>query len=394
MRLPAIGFGLPANGEDLSPREIDLLAQLRPDHLKTSLHLGSPGWEAGLARALDAATKLQSSLELAVFLDDQPEAALQVLAARLRGQPVARIIVFHQAEAANGSTSARWMNLARAHLGQALPAVPLVGGTNGNFAELNRQPPDISVMDGVAYTINPQVHAFDERSLVEAIDAQRDTLTTAHSYCGSLPISISSVTLKPPFNQAANEPQGLTDARRLPAAVDPRQMSLFAAAWTAGSIASLGLGGAGSITYYQTAGWQGLIEAEAGSPLPDQFRSFPGMIFPVYWIFDFLSGARQAELLPVVSANPLQVGGLAFLKNGRLRLALVNFQALDQDIQVASLPAGPGQIQRLNQDSFSTATMAPAAFRSHSVPLILHDGILALTLRPYETAFIDLQVQM
>ncbi len=389
-RLPAVGFGL-AESSAPTPAEIDLLARLRADHLKVSLHLGSPGWTGELERGIDTAEKIGAALELAVFLDDHPEEALQRLAARLRGKSMARVIVFHESQAAQGSTSAQWMQFARGYLAEALPGVALVGGTNGNFAELNRQPPEIAAMDGVAYTINPQVHAFDERSLVEAIGAQTDTLITARGYCAGLPLSISSVTLKPPFNQAAGEPEAPRDLTRLPPAVDPRQMSLFAAAWTVGSLAALSAGGAESVTFYQTSGWQGLMETQSGNPLPDKFPSYPGMVFPVYWVFAFLAEAKQGNWQPVTCTHPLLAGGLALKQAGRTWLLLTNYQAADQPVQVAGLPPGQGSLRRINQETMQTAGSDPAAFRAQQEPVRLQNEILSLTLSPYETVCIDLQ---
>lgn len=386
--LPSLGFELPESVPALSAREIDLLSGLRPDHLKASLHLGDPVWETELSRAAQQADALQSPLELAVFLNEQPEPALARLAQALEGVPVARVLVFDERSAAQETTSARVMHLARGLLSRALPGVPLYGGTNGNFAELNRQPPDIASMDGVAYTLNPQVHAFDERSLVEAIEAQRDTVETARSFSGKLPVAISSVTLRPPFNQAAKEAEAQVEPDRLPPAVDPRQMSLFAAAWTAGSIASLGLGGADSITYYQTIGWQGLIERESGNPLPDQFPSFPGMVFPVYWLFDFLAGAKGANLRQLECEQPLRVGGLVLQKGAHGWLALCNYQAHDQSIRVQAIPNGTGWLRRLNQESMAAAAGDPVSFRSRTKPVTIRNQSLQLELRPFETVFV------
>jgi hypothetical protein len=286
------------------------------------------------------------------------------------------------------------MNLDRTHLEVAFLRIPLIGGTNGNFAELNRQPPDISVMDGVAYTINPQVHAFDERSLIEAIEAERDTVVAARSFCGALPITVSSVTLKPPFNQAAIEPGSDWDPHELPSSVDPRQMSLFAAAWTVGSLASLGIGGADSITYYETTGWRGLIETEAGNPLPEKFPSYSAMVYPVYWIFAFLSEAKQAEFLRIESANPLLVGGLGLKKGNRRWILVSNYQPFDQLVHISSLPKGSGVLRRLNQVSMKKAAAAPETYRAQGKSLDLKDPTLEITLRPYETICVDYQVQV
>jgi hypothetical protein len=391
-RLPRMGFGMASHGQEMGPRESGLLAKLQPHFLKTELHLKDASWLASLDMAIATARQLGTGLELALFLADDSERALEKLKSRIGGAPVARVIVFHEAEAPVGTTSPRWMLLVREHLSAVLPDTPFLGGTNGNFAELNRQLPDMSVMDGVAYTINPQVHASDERSLIEAIEGQRDTVVTARSYCGELPICVSSVTLKPPFNQAAREEEAPQDPHELPPAVDGRQMSLFAAAWTVGSISSLALGGADSITYYETTGWRGLMETAQGSPLPEKFRSFPAMVFPVYWVFAFLADAEEAEFVQSSSDRPLLIEGLAFQKGHRLGLLVANLQPHPQAVRLSSLPDGRASLRRLNEDTMALAASDPDAFLGLSFSLDIHGGEAVYVLLPYETAFLEVPV--
>jgi hypothetical protein len=393
-RLPALGFGLPAGEEALE--QLNLIARLRPDHLKVELHLNDPGWPELLERTARAAGQVGSSLELALFLDEDTGKALARLAERLKSDypaavPLARVIVFHEAEAAQVGTSARWMETARRALAGIRPGLLLVGGTNGNFAELNRQPPDPAQVDGVVYTLNPQVHAVDERSLIEAIAAQRDTVESASALAGGRPVIVSAVTLKPPFNQAATEAEGPGDPNRLPAAVDPRQMSLFAAAWTAGSLHSLAAGGAGSVTYYETSGWRGLVETRPGNRLPEQFRSSPGMIFPVYWVFAFLAGARGAALLETRSDRPLLAGALALRGEDQTWLVVASYQPADQEVRLAPLPAGRITRLRLNQDTFAAAAADPEAFWGGAEQVGAGGGALTLLLKPYETSLIAIR---
>lgn len=397
-RLPKIGFGMASHGKALDAREVALLSRLRPDHLKAELRFRDKNWLAQLEQAARTAKQLNCPLELAIFLPDDAAAALAALRAQLRDVAVVRLIVFHEAEAATGATSARWLSLAREHLSGVLPGTQFVGGTNGNFAELNRQQPDsatMAAMDGVAYTINPQVHATDERSLVEAIEAQRDTVLTARSFSGPLPISVSSVTLKPPFNQAATEEEAPPDPDRLPAAVDPRQMSLFAAAWTVASLKSLAEGGADSITYYETTGWRGLIETADGSPLPGQFRSFAGMVFPVYWVFAFLAGARQAALWRATPDRPLLLDGLVVQMDDRLRLLLANLQPVAQAVYVQGLPMAQGEasIRRLTAASMAATADEADAFWNTAGSLPIRDSAAWHTLEPYEVAFVELELR-
>lgn len=392
-QLPRIGFGMATHGHDLEAREVELLSRLQPDHLKAELHLGDPSWVSDLEKAMATARRMGTALELAVFLAENPEEALQTLESRITGVPVARVIVFHEVEAPAGTTSPRWMELVRKHLSSALPGTEFVGGTNGNFAELNRERPDVSVFDGVSYTINPQVHAWDERSLIEAIEGQRDTVLTARSYYGTLPICVSSVTLKPPFNQAATEDEAPEDPNELPAAVDQRQMSLFAAAWSVASIRSLASGGADSVTYYETTGWRGLMETAHGCPLPDKFRSFPGMLYPVYWVFAFLAGAREAMLLESSSERPLLVEGLAFKKDDGVALLAANLQPCSQEVRRMSLPNGNALLTRLNEDTMILAASDPDAFWRLSESLQIHAGEATHVLKPYETAFLEVKLE-
>jgi hypothetical protein len=387
--LPKLGFGMPGHHQPLDEREAGLIADLRPAHLKAELHLGEPGWPSALDRALSAAERCGCALELALFLSDDSEEALEALRERLRGAAVARLIVFHEDEAPLGTTSTRWLEQARRHLEPVLPDTLFVGGTNGNFAELNRQRPDLSLMDGVAYTINPQVHLPDERNLIDAIQAQHDTVVTARSFSGALPISVSSVTLKPPFNQAATEEEAGPAPGELPPEVDQRQISLFAAAWTVGSLRSLASGGADSVTYYETTGWRGLMETAAGSPLPDKFRSLPGMLFPVYWVFAFLAPSPCAALRALAWDEPLLVEGLAFSQGSPLGVLVANLQPRPQPVELTGLPDGQMSMRRLNDESMLVAATDPVGFAGGSDPVAVRGRMLAHTLEPYETAFIE-----
>jgi len=389
--LPRIGFGIPYSIQAPVQREIQLLSRLKPDHLKVELHLQDATWPELLDNAITLAGQISTSLELAIFLSDDSKTVLQALKSRLLSVPLARMIVFQEAEAANGTTSPRWLELVRSVFSDGLPQVKLFGGTNGNFAELNRQPPDISAMDGVSYPINPQVHMPDERSLIEAIEAQGDTVITARRYCGALPISVSSVTLKPPFNQAATEAEAPQETDQLPAAVDPRQMSLFAAAWTVGSLRSLASGGVDSITYFETTGWGGLIESAYGSPLPVKFRSYPGMIFPVYWAFAFLAGHRGVKLIPMTTDHPLLVAGFTVLQPERTLALVSNLQPCTSAVRLEGLPPGRTRVWRLNQDSMPIAASDPDAFLKLSEMLITHAGQAILGLEPYEINFLEIE---
>lgn len=393
-KLPQLGFGLPRDGEHWSERQTRLLSRLRPAHLKTELHTGTAEWPTALERASEAARRLGTRLEVAVFLDDRYEEALQALHVRLPGVPVARLIVFHASEANVAATSPRWVELVRQRLGAALPGVPIGGGTNANFAELNRAWPDVRPMDFICFPINPQVHATDERSLVEALEAQESTIFTARAHCGPLPVCVSSVTLKPPFNAVAREEETPPAPDELPPSVDPRQMSLFAAVWTVGSLSALAKGGAASITYYETTGWRGLMETEQGNPLPAKFRSQPGMVFPLYHLFADIAEGTDGEIVEMSPSDPLRVQGLAVQGTNRMRVWVANMLPTPQEVSLERLPQGRSTtVHRLNEHTAPQAMFEPEDFRSTPGEEKPTSGDrLILELEPYELARVDIQV--
>ena len=69
---------------------------------------------------------------------------------------------------------------------------------------------------------------------METLSAQAATVECARRISGGRPVVVSPVTLKARFNVVATGPIPPVPRGELPPQVDARQMSLFAAAWTAG----------------------------------------------------------------------------------------------------------------------------------------------------------------
>jgi hypothetical protein len=64
------------------------------------------------------------------------------------------------------------------------------GGTNIYFTELNRFRPPVELLEFVTWSMNPQVHAFDDLSLVETLETQATTVESAQSFFGGLPHAV------------------------------------------------------------------------------------------------------------------------------------------------------------------------------------------------------------
>jgi hypothetical protein len=372
--LPPIGLGLNVHQPDAhqpDATQIDRLRTLNLAHLRLDLPLYEAKWRERLYQAAAQAADIRAALEMAVFVSDDAERELTELAA-MDVRQVARWLIFHRDEK---STSAQWVRLAK----RILPTdAPIGAGTNAFFTELNRERPPTDVTDCVCYSLNPQVHAFDNASLVETLPAQAETVRSARAFSDDQPVIVGPVTLKMRWNPNATGSDAGTPAGQLPPEVDVRQMSLFGAGWTLGSIKYLAESGAASITYYETLGWRGVMDH--ANPLPELFPAEPGGVFPLYHVLADVGAFAGGEVIIAESSQPLTVSVLALRKDGRVRLLLANHTLQTQMVNLDGAWTG----RTLDTSTAALALTDPATFRSQSSTL---PG--ALTLAPYTVVCLD-----
>ena len=382
--LSRIGLGVASHGDPLSAQELERIKLLNLSHLRVDIDLTQLDYESTLRRATDEAWALGVSLELALFLTDAAAAELQsftTVVERLK-PPIGAYLIFHKTEA---STSAQWVDLARSYLSDA----KIGAGTNVYFTDLNRGRPPVDALALVCYSINPQVHAFDNFSLMETLEAQAVTVESTRQFADGLPIAVTPVTLLARFNPNATGPEPEPTPGELPTQVDVRQMSLFGAGWTLGSIKYLAERGASSVTYYETTGWRGVMETVTGSPLPEKFRSLPSAVFPLYHILANVGEFAGGEVLVSKSSDPLRIEGLALQKDRKTRILLANLTPDSQRVSVGNL-AATVRVRHLDETNAQAAMTSPEAFRSITGKLVQTvDGTLELNLLPYATAQID-----
>jgi hypothetical protein len=386
--LPYIGLGVASHGQPLTQKELTRLKALNLSHLRVGLRLSEPDYEAKLRQAAAEASELGIKLETALFLSDNAETELQAFANTLKQvkPPVCTWLIFHEAEK---STSEKWITLARQHLQSYDSSIKIGSGTNVFFTELNCNRPPIQAMDLVCYSLNPQVHAFDNLSLVETLAAQASTVESARHFCGTLPIAVTPVTLQMRFNPNATGPEPEPEPGQLPPQVDKRQMSLFGAGWTAGSLKYLAESDTHSLTYYETTGWRGVMETEAGSPVPEKFQSFPGGVYPLYHVLADVGEFAGGKVMAATSSQSLKLNGLTLRKDGKIRVVLANLSPEPQQVLVQGL-GRQVQIRILDESSVESAMHSPEEFRAQAgTPQQTTGGKLQLSLLPYAVARID-----
>jgi hypothetical protein len=346
---PALGLG-GAGLVELDEAAAQRLRPLRLDHLRADLRLAEEGWEVALERAAANARLVGAPLELALFVPEPAGPALAALAARVAalGAPVASWLLW-QADGLH--TPGGLAAAARALLSGVAPGALFGGGTNRYFAELNRQRPSPAGLDRVAFSLNPQVHAFDDATIVECLGSLPSLADTVRSFAPGAGIAISPVTLRPREDPRPASSRGPGEP---PFTDDPRQPTPFAAAWTLGLLAAAARARLASLTLFELLGPRGVLDANAGTP------------FPVALALADVAAVQGAAVLDVRSRRPERVQVLALHAGSRTRLFLANVTGATHPVRIEGL-AGAARLAALGDPGRGEESGAEVELAPHAI---------------------------
>lgn len=312
-RLPRIGHLLTAVPDE---PQLERLRELRPDHVRIDLHPDGRMAER-LATAERVAEGLAAGLEIGAFVRlDAVEADAAALAAAIAGSavPVHRVLVLAEAAgsgALRGACPPEVVARLRAALGrEGVGGLRILSGTAQSFADLNRDRPDYAGIAGVVCALNPQVHASDDRSLMQNVRAIPDIAACCHRL-GAGEVVLSPVDL---IGADGPFPGGPPAAGGPPANEDVRQREGFCAAWTLAALAAMTNAEVTSITLFELAGPRGLVE-------------HPRAAFPVFDLLAALGPFRRRPVVPLRAADPERVAALAFEAGGGVEVFIANLTA-------------------------------------------------------------------
>jgi hypothetical protein len=385
--LPPIGLATAGHGRPLSERERELFRACRLGHLHHVVDLSASAWEERLRQVSEDAGAIGCPLGLEVLTaeDGHDFAALTTTIPSLPA-PVARIAVFPRSAV---TITDRVLAAAREARDEVGLNIPIGGGSRAYFTQLNRATPSPELLDFVAYGLNPQVHAFDNASMVETLAAQAVTVESARAITDGRPVVVGPVTLLPRINPDAVPTVGSPAAGSLPVTVDVRQPSLFAAGWTVGSVRHLAAAGVEALTYFETTGWRGLIERSDHDLRVPAFHSRPGMVFPVYHVLRDISELSGAYLLPVEVSDRLAIEALALISGHRFRLLVASLQEETATVELVLPPLSVVTWRSLNETTYDFAADDVEGFRQTGEPLPVFDGMVTVELRPFSVATVD-----
>lgn len=278
-------YAFPNLGTDWNPGITAQTPALPLDFLNLLLELKESSWTEKLAAAAQTAQQQNKKLGLSIALTSTAD--LSPLTQGLI--PLADQIIQLCILSASGPVpAADLMEVAYAALKAHFPHIPIGFGTDGYFTQLNRNRPQTAVFDFLQFSPNPQVHAFDTRSIIENLSAQRDVVRTAQSFAPGKAIHVVPITLRARHNPNPAD------------AIDPRQHSLLTAAWTLLSMKYLAP--CEALSYFEWVGEKGILPQEGSSPLTDYLQQ----------IVEF----QPVCIVDTHSSDPLKKD-LLLLENGR-----------------------------------------------------------------------------
>ena len=382
---PAIGIGQSSEYAKLTAGETAAIRNIGFDHYRVEIRLGEESWREKLENALTESALLGLPLAFVLFFGKQATDAAEAFAriCQEKQARMASVLLLHES---HKTTPAALLEAILPVLRAALPGVPLGAGTNAYFTELNRVRVAPQGLDFLSYSVNPQVHAFDNDSLTETLDAQAYTVESARVFADGCAVHLSPITLKPRFNPNATAPEPPPAPGNLPETVDPRQLSCYAAAWTLGSISSLTRAGADALTYFETLGMRGILQGEREPAIPQKFPTKKGMLYPVWQVFRELMRHRDSAWIPLQSSDSLAVKGMLFQQQTRATVLFANYRNEAIDLHLR-LPA-----QELSLGLLDETTVADALEKAdfwEQLPVknyTAEQGIFSIQLKPHALA--------
>lgn len=330
--LPLLGVQVSSEVEELTDEQLKRLRALHLDHLRVDLNLSADSFVNRLRMATRQAQALGVSLQIVVGLGETPAFDRLIAEVRQLQPPVSFWLV-------RGGDPEHFRQ-ARKLLASVLGKAKIGVTQSTNFVDLNRAQPTDDTVQAIGFAINPQIHAFDDASVIETLPIQADAVNSARQFAGERPLIIGPMTMAPQLVDGVDQPGGPPEGGTLPTYVDKRQVEPFTAAWTLGSLKFLSDARAHSATYFETVGWNGIMDAEHVASRPMAFPSRPGKLFPVYQLLLEVGEFAGGQTQQVDSSDDLAAVGLAVKQSRRWRAIVGNLTGKKQTVTLRGLGGG------------------------------------------------------
>ena len=394
-RMPGIGVSLLPEDARAALRVAPLVEAAGVQHVDCRIDLRTRGWEKPLADYAKLARETGAGIVLEIIIPgvDKPakelgEAAKAVRAAKLKP---AAVVVTPAADLKSYPPGTpfpagvpSWEEVAAAAR-KAFRNVRLGGGMLSNFTELNRKRPPKKLFDFVTHATSGIVHAADDRSVMETLEAVGYVIHSTKALIGPTPYRIGPSHIGNSFNPygAAVTPNP-SGGRVTMARVEPRHRGLFGAAWHLGYLSQAAAGGLEAATMASPVGEFGIAYAKLPYPQPWFDTAKGAKVYPVYHVIRGLAAAAGARRVAAESSDAARVRALAWRKGRTTRVWLANLGGDPVAVKLHGLAKGKATLMMLDEASFDAAARDPA-FGDAAEPF----AGTTVTLAPFATARLD-----
>lgn len=379
---PALGQGLSVNLLDDAPAVAKLIDQLHSAHLDVRVDLRDVAGFDQLRQALQLCAHHAKDVWLLAMVDDEtPQAEflrlvdlLQGFSATVRGvlfTPVAYLQSYQpDGDWPQGLTPTQTARLAR----EVLPDVLIGGGVPTFFTELNRCRPASDSFDYLTHATSPLVHAADDDSLIQSLEALPDVFRSGRQLASGKPYRVTTSAIGAWCNPYGGQLTPNPRRERLTLSdQDPRQTSLLAAAWT--------------LAHYQAA-HASAVNAIALWAVNEPFAAARAdQYWPVFHVLKGLAGARGRQALTFES-SAAHVSAVGWLQQspGNVRLWLANLSASPAQVKLEALHVIGCRV--LDDQTYKLALADPDLFTA----LQPAEAGAEFMLGPWAVALIDCHV--
>ena len=390
-RMPALAAGVPMAEAAAALAKADVIAAMNLPELVFQIDGRNKGQREAAAafQALKEKTGARATLEIVLPAKAPASEEVKAVADAVRSagfKPDAVVITqMHDLKSFQPNTPRPWgpsYEEMAAAARAAFPGVTLGGGMLSYFTELNRKPVPGGVFDFVTHSVCPIVHAADDISVMETLEAIPSIIASTRHMAGKTPYRLgpSSIPCRDnPYGAAVAPNPG--NGRVCLSDMDPRQRGLFAAAWNLGLLAAAARGGLASVALGSVTGPQGAIYRKMAHAQP-WYDDGKAAVYPTYHVLAGLGPASGNARLEAESSAPAAVAALAHRSRNGTELWLANLTPETRKVKVTGL-TGAVELHRLSEGQFQKLAADPGFLTRPAEKLKKLAGV---ELGPYEVA--------
>lgn len=241
---PQIGYKREEDQKELTGNDIKLLSKIPFHHYLVEIKLSDANWAKKLKLASEEASKLHTKLRLNILFKLFSASEINDLVKELGAinNLVESLLILSEA---HPTPPHDVYSITYNAIKNNLPDIQVGYGSNSWFAHVNSNFPVALKYDFISFTISPQAHQTDNRTIIENLRSQHMLIKTLQQRSGAVPVHVSVIFSK---------------------GIDARLHTNFAAWWTINTISNFSE--ATHLTLYNLKGESGLIYDSDKQPSP------------------------------------------------------------------------------------------------------------------------------